>query len=51
MIEAFATGIGMAIGFVLTIALLLMAFAGISKQGTKPGEREDGVNTRGQGKD
>ena len=47
MIEAIATGFGMAVGFVLTSALLMMFFAGIAKQG----DRGDGVNPRGQGKD
>ncbi len=47
MIEAFAQGIGFAIGFFLTAILAIMFFAGIAKQG----DRGDGVDTRGQGKD
>jgi hypothetical protein len=50
MIEAMLQGVGFALGAFLTIILLMMAGAGIGKQGYK-GDKENGVDTRGQGKD
>jgi hypothetical protein len=49
MIEAMLQGVGFAIGAFLAIILLMMAGAGIGKQGYK-GDKENGVDTRGQGR-